>query len=203
MKIGILGSGTVGSNMGRAWAASGHQVMFGSREPGGAKMRALLGEIGAGAAAGTAAEAVAFGDVIAIALPWTALPDVLASAGDWSGKIVIDATNRFSDPPAGSASLTEDIARQTGAHVVKALNTIGAEHYVDPTFSGQPATAFICGDDDGAKAAVASLVTDMGFEVIDIGPLSNAALLDNLARLWVALARSGFGRDFAFRILTK
>lgn len=203
MKIGIIGAGVVGSALGKGWAAKGHEVMFSSRDPHSDKMRALVAEAGSNASAGTVAETLAFGEVVVIAIGWNALPDALSGAGDWSGKIVIDATNRFGPPPAGSgSSAAEDIARMTGARVVKAFNTIGAENMIDPPFSEKP-TMFIAGDDSEAKATATQLTEQMGFEVVDAGPLSNAALLENLARLWVTLARGSLGRNIAFRLLRR
>jgi len=203
MKIGIIGAGVVGSTLGKGWAAKGHQVMFSSRNPHSDRMRALVAEAGPNASAGTVAETLAFGEVLVIAIGWEALPDALRGVGDWSGKIVIDATNRFSPPPANSVgSAAEDIAHITGARVVKAFNTIGAANMVDPPFSEKP-TMFIAGDDSEAKATVTQLTEQMGFEVVDAGPLSNAGLLENLARLWVTLARGSLGPNIAFRLLRR
>src|SRR5450755_3493948 len=93
MKIGILGSGNVGGTLGTRWAQGGHEVVFSSREPGSAQMTELLGRAGKNARAATAAETVAASDVILLAAPWPAIQSILKSAGDLSGKIVIDAIN--------------------------------------------------------------------------------------------------------------
>lgn len=200
MKVGIMGAGVVGSSLGKGWAARGHQIMFSSRDPHSDHMQALLAEVGFNAQAGSVAETLAFGEVIVVAVGWDGVLDVLRGAGDWTGKIVIDTTNRFGPPPAGSVgSAAEDIAHLTGAAVVKAFNTIGAEHFADPAFEAPP-SMFIAGD-TAAKAIVAPLVESMGYEVIDAGPLANAVLVENLARLWVTLARSGYGRNIAFRLM--
>lgn len=205
MKIGILGAGTVGSYMGKGWARAGHDIMYSSRAPHSAKMQALIAETGGNASAGTVAQTLAYSDTIAIAIAWDALPDVLKNADKMPQKILIDATNRFGTPPAGSVgSAAQDIAHFTGAKVVKAFNTIGAEHYLNPMFDGQAASMFICGDDPDAKTVAAGLAQDLGFDVVDVGGLNQAILLENLARLWVTLAMSaGYGREIAFKLLRR
>jgi len=203
MKIGIIGAGTVGSSLGKGWAAGGHKVMFSSRTPDSDRMKALLAEAGPTTQAGTVAEALAFGDVIAVAIRWNVLEEVVASVGDWSGKVVIDATNRFG-PSDSDRSAAEDLAALVpGARVVKAFNTIGAEHYTNPVFGDDRATMFIAGDDADAKATVADLAEELGFEVVDAGGLQQAILLENLGALWVTLARVGYGRDIAFKLLRR
>jgi hypothetical protein len=205
MKIGILGAGTVGSYMGKGWTRSGHEVMYSSREPNSPKMQTLLKDTGDTASAGTVAETLAYSDIIAVAIAWDALPEVLQTAGKLPQKILIDATNRFGTPPSGSVgSAAQDIAHFTGAKVVKAFNTIGAEHYLNPVFNNQAASMLICGDDADAKTVVAGLALDLGFEVVDVGGLNQAVLLENLARLWVTLAMSAnYGRDIAFKLLRR
>lgn len=202
MKIGIIGSGTVGGALGKGLARKGHSVKFSSRQPQGEKMQALVVEAGPNASAGTAAETLAFGQLIVVAMPWGALETTVTSAGNWATKTVMDATNRFGPSPSG-LSAAEDLAQLTpGAKVVKAFNTIGAEQMVDPHFGDQRPTMFIAGDDSDAKATVSKLTEELGFEVVDVGPLNTAGMLESLARLWVTLARR-YGRDLAFKLLRK
>ncbi len=205
MKIGILGGGTVGGYMGKGWTRAGHEVMYSSREPNSAKMQALAQETGATAQVGSVADTLAFSDMIAVAMAWDALPAVLKQAGKMPHKILIDATNRFGTPPPDSVgSAAQDIAHFTGAKVVKAFNTIGAEHYLNPVFAEQAASMFICGDDADAKTIVGQLAQELGFEVVDVGGLNQAVLLENLARLWVTLAMgAGYGREIAFKLLRR
>lgn len=204
MNIGIMGSGFVGGNLGKGWAAKGHAIMFSSRTPESEKMKTLVAEAGSNTRAGTIQQTLAFGDVVVIALSWDAVEAVIADAGEWSGKIVIDVTNRIrpsGGDPAGSAG--EAIAQRTGARVIKAFNSIGAEHYLNPLFGDQAASMLICGDDAEAKSTVASLTAELGFDVVDAGPLSNARLLEGLAALWISLARGESGRDIAFKLLKR
>lgn len=200
MQIGILGAGVVGQSLAKAVVPLGHDVMLSSRTPQRADMQALADDIGV--RVGTVDETVAFGEILAVALSWDAVPDVVTQ-GDWSGKVVIDATNRFD--ANSSVAAGQELARLVPtAHVVKALNTIGAEHYQDPIFDGQAATMLIAGDSREAKATVTQLLTQMRFEVVDTGGIDAATHLEALAALWVHLAfRTGQGRDTAFRLIHK
>lgn len=197
MKIGILGAGNVGGALGRGWAKAGHQVMFSSRTPDSDKMQSLLAQAGNKAQAGTIAETLAFGDVIVIAIPWGgALESVLADISDWSGKIVMDTTNRFES----SASAGKEIAEKTGVPTVKAFNTIGFNHMEKPIY--QDTSMFVAGDEH-AKVTIQPLVADLGFVMIDAGGVDNMPLLESLAQLWVYLAYNVYGRDIAIQLLQK
>ncbi len=101
--------------------------------------------------------------------------------------VVIDATNRMTGGAKDSnGSAGEAIARMIlEAKVIKAFNTIGAEQLLDPMFDGVPASLFICGDDSAAKATVAVLAADIGFEAVDCGDITNAKMLEDLTRLWI------------------
>lgn len=205
MKVGIVGAGNVGSALGKALAEKGHSIVFGVRDPYNDKTRKLLAGINGDARAGSVREAVNHGEVVIIAVHWPAVETVIPKGGSWNGKILVDATNRFAPPMSDSAgSAAEDIARMAiGARIIKAFNTIGAEHMSNPDFNGQKASMFICGDDPDAKAKVASLAADIGFDPIDAGGLNNARLLESLTVLWVSLARGSLGRNIAFKILRK
>lgn len=204
-KIAIIGAGEVGVTLGKALAAKGHTIVFGVRDPNSEKARAALAALRDKAVVTNIPDAVAFADLIVLALPWPAAGEVAQSlAAPLSGKIVIDITNRFNPPPGSGPSAAEDLARlMPGAKIVKGFNTIGAKHFLDPLFGGKPATMFLCGDDAEAVTFVGWLAGDLGFEVVEAGPLGNAGMLESLAKLWVTLARSGLGRDIAFRLVKK
>jgi predicted dinucleotide-binding enzyme len=187
-----LGAGNVGGALGRALARCGHEIVFGVRDTGGDKVTALLQSIerdSGHASASGIAEAVHAAEIVALTVPWPAANDVLLGISDWSGKIVIDATNRIGQPDGGTSAAEEVERLARGAKVVKAFNTIGAEHLENPAFGGERASMFICGDDDGAKRVVGGLAEELGFEVVDAGPLAQARLLESL-RLWVSLAQA-------------
>lgn len=200
MKIGILGAGSVGQSFARAVLPLGHDVMLSSRAPHSEAMQQLAQELGAPVS--TVAETIAFGDLIALALRWDTVPGVIAQ-GRWDGKIIVDMTNRFGGGSGFSAA--QDLARLApDAQVVKAFNTLGAEHYTNPIFDGQAATLFIAGDSLDAKQVVGRLAEAMGFDVVDAGDLAASSHLEALAALWVHLAmRAGYGRQIAFKLLRR
>lgn len=199
MKIGILGSGNIGGTLGKLWAKAGHDIVFGTRNPNSDKIEALLREAGNPASAGTVVEAIAFGDVILIAVPSAVVSDTIKQSNDWSGKVVIDATNRFGSDSLKSAA--EDIAAMIpDAHVIKAFNAIGFNRLDKPELNGQVSDIFICGDDVSAKEVVSTLITDIGFEIVDCGGLGNATLVESLAKLWITLSRL-MGREIAVKLL--
>lgn len=199
MKVAIMGAGLVGTSLAKALINAGHEVMLSSRDPSGSRMQKVIAELGDRARAGTIAETLDFSEVVAVAIDWDAIPEVVAQ-GDWSAKIVIDMTNRMGD----SNSPALDMARLTRGRVVKAFNTIGAEHFTNPKFKGEAATMFIAGDDMRAKSIVAELARSIGFDVVDAGDLQAARYLEMLAAFWGHLSfRAGHGRAIAFKLLRR
>lgn len=176
-RIGVIGSGKVGSAIGRSWIKSGHEVMFSSRNIDNDK--ALAAELGAKARAGTPAEATAFGEAILIAVPYGALPELGKSLGSaLKGKVVIDACNPF---PARDGEIANR-AREQGAgitsaellpsaRIVRAFNAIGAARMgaaiESPGKIGMP----IAGDDAQAIALASRLIRDVGYEPVLVGGL--------------------------------
>lgn len=208
MKIAIIGAGNVGSSLGKGWAARGHEVVFGVRDPRDAKVQEAVKATGGTAHATSVQEAASSAEVVVLATPWGATQDAIRAAGDLRGKIVVDATNPLKPDLSGLAlghttSAGEEVARwAAGAKVVKAFNTIGAQHMVNPRFGGQSASMFICGDDAGTKKSVATLAEALGFEPVDVGPLTQARLLEPLAMLWISMALLyGQGPNIAFKLL--
>jgi len=199
MKIGIIGAGSVGGTLGKTWAMEGHEIVYGVRNPDDPKYNALMQSTQNGRIL-TITETLVWGDVLLLAVPVSALPDILAQA-NLAGKTLIDANNRFSEPEDTLGSIAQDIqAMAPDAHVIKAFNTIGANHMTGRRSDVEPATMFICGDNGEAKLTVTELASVAGFDPLDCGPLSNAHLLENLALLWIDLMRRGMGRDIAFKL---
>jgi predicted dinucleotide-binding enzyme len=173
MQIGILGGGRVGGALAQSWRNAGHDVGISTRE--------------------TVAETAAGADVLLLAVPRTAAADVLAAAGDISGKVLIDATNNLSGGPGGA----EIASMARGAHTVKAFNTVFAQFFAEPPAT-RPTLVF-AGDDPAAKEIVAGLIRDAGFEPVDAGDHSQAADLEAFARLVIGIAyRQGRG-PFTYR----
>ena len=177
VKIGIIGSGDVGSAIGAVWVKAGHEVMFSSRHI--EHNQALAARLGGGARAGTPREAAAFGDVVMVSVPYRALPDVGEEIGDLlEGKVVIDTCNPF----PGRDGEIADWAREKGAglasaellpgaRLVRAFNAIGAasmgSQHEEPGSVGMP----IAGDDAEAVDAASSLIRELGYEPVLIGGL--------------------------------
>lgn len=209
MKIAMIGTGNVGRALGTGWAKKGHQVIFGSRNPHSEKVREVLAAAGANASAASIAEAGAAAEVIVLATPWNIMEQIVESLGNVAGKIVVDATNPIGPGFQLAVGMTSSGAEQIagwakGGRVVKAFNTTGWENMADPIYHGQPITMFICGDDAEARAVVAGLAEDLGFEVTDTGPLSTARYLEPLAMLWIHLATvQKQGRQMAFKIVKR
>jgi 8-hydroxy-5-deazaflavin:NADPH oxidoreductase len=204
MKLAIIGAGHVGGTLGARWARGGHEVVYGVRHPDGERTRTVLAASGPQARAASPAEAAASSEVVVIAIPYGALGDLLPALGDLTGKVVLDAVNNPAVAPGAPAIAAEIAGMLPGARVVKAFNTMGWNVMADPRFGGERADSYICGDDAAAKDLVAALARELGFVVVDAGPLASAGLLEGLALLWIDLAlRQGFGRDIAFRLLRR
>ncbi len=144
------------------------------------------------------AEAVAGADVVAFALRPDAVPAAVAELPSLAGRVVIDAVNRLSGDPARSTS--QDLAELlSSTRVVKAFNTIGFENLPTARERTVAAAMFVAGDDPEAKAIVLGLAAELGFRPEDAGPLANAKALEEVVRVWLALARQ-HGRRIRFAI---
>lgn len=209
MKIAVLGTGRVGGTLGKRWAKIGHQVVFGSRDPGQKKVAELLAEAGENACAGSIAEAVAPAEVVVLALPWNVAQAEL-TRHDLDGKVLIDCTNPLNASFNGldlgfDTSAAEKIATWAkGARVVKAFNTVSSAAMADPDFGGHAATMFYCGDDEEAKQIVGQLAGELGFDAVDAGPLHIARYLEPLAMLYIHMAMNeGWGSSSAFKVIRR
>lgn len=183
VKIGVIGSGNVGSELGRVWAKAGHPVMFASRNLDHDKK--LATEVGANARAGTPAQAAAFGSVLLFAVPYGALPALGRELdGSIKGKVVIDACNPFPerDGEIANRARSEGAGRVSaellpGAHIVRAFNAVHAarmgEVHEQPGKVGMP----IAGDDKEAIGIASRLIREIGFEPVLVGGLDKGKFL--------------------------
>jgi predicted dinucleotide-binding enzyme len=193
-RIAVIGTGNVGEALGPEFAAQGHTIVYGSREPMRQDVKDLVARTGRGASSTTPREAVAGADIVVIAVPGVAAEQVVKELGDLAGKIIIDPTNRVArqpdgwsnyDKPANAASNAELIqAAAPRARVVKAFNTLNVAQMVNPETSGGPLTIAIAGDDEQAKATVVALIKGMGLEPMDFGPLRFAHMLEEMLIVW-------------------
>jgi hypothetical protein len=180
MRIGIIGSGNIGATTARLFAEAGHEVTIAnSRGP--ESLGELVGELGPKAKAATVADAAQSSEVVLVAVPLKAYPDLPAEA--FAGKVVIDANNYYPQRDGNLAELdreettsSELLARHlSGARIVKSFNTmnfrpLGSEGRPDAPRAERLAI-YLAGDDDGAKEIVARLIDEVGFAPVDTGSL--------------------------------
>lgn len=188
MKVGILGSGSVGGRLAALARAAGHDVCMGTRSD--ADLTARHAEI------------------FIIAIPYLACSEAMPQIREaLAGKVVVDATNPLNSDWSpisfgGQSSAAEEIAKLIPeARVVKAFNTVFADIMVPEKMlrDGQRVTSFVCADDQAAKALVLELADSIGFSALDSGPLSNSQYTEAMAHLNIQLAVAlGGGTDAAF-----
>ena len=191
MQFAIIGAGNVGNALAAGWSAAGHRITFGVREPQAAPSGGATGTTYASVAA-----AAKSAEVLILSVPWQAVPEALASAGDLTGKILIDCTNPLQMGPDGlelaigqTSSGAERVAELApGASVFKTLNQTGFANMEHAHEFALPAVMYVAGDDEMRKPLVMSLVADLGFQAVDAGPLRIARLLEPMAMLWIHMA---------------
>lgn len=184
-KIGIIGSGRIGGTLGELWAKAGYPVMFSSLDL--AHDKELAARVGAGAQAGTPAEAAAFGDVLLISVPYSALPQIGRDyASSIKGKVVLDTSN----PIAGRDGDIAVPAREKGAGIasaeylpgarlVRAFNSVGYTYLRSEAHrAGEKIAIPLATDDADALKVAMRLVEDAGFEPVVVGPLVKAKEFD-------------------------
>ena len=211
MKVGVLGSGEVAQTLGEGFLRHGHDVMLGTRDT--AKL-ADWARKNSKARVGGFADAAKFGEIAVLAVKGNAAADVLRGAGvaNLAGKVVIDACNPIADaPPVNGVlklftSLDEslmDLLQKAFPEVrfVKAFNSVGSAHMVNPEYRGGKPTMFICGNDAAAKATVTRILDQFGWETADMGGVEGARAIEPLCILWCI---PGFLRNewnHAFKLL--
>jgi len=204
--IAMIGTGDLGRALGPKFAAMGHEIIYGSRNPNRAEIRELVAQTGGNASATGQAEAAARADIVMLSVPWNVLEAVVANLGDLSGKIVIDPTNPRMVGDDGLRDYSVDPSNgewvqrwAPEAKVVKAFNTMNWVTMVDPDSAGGPVTVPIVGNDSEAKATVAALVEGVGLEPIDLGPIRYAHALETLYILWGNARTLGTPFNYHFR----
>jgi 8-hydroxy-5-deazaflavin:NADPH oxidoreductase len=188
MKLGIIGAGMIGGTVGKLWHQAGHEVYFGTRHP--QAVTKLVGELGKGAHAVSPLEAARSGEVVLLAVPLVAVPEVARAVGATiAGKVVLDASNAYQTRDGDAAmTATKDPTGSSGwvashlpsARVVKAFNTV---HF--KTLANQSRKGIVNGvgiplasDDEGALATARRLVEDAGFSPVVVGPLAKGKLFE-------------------------
>lgn len=192
MRIGIIGSGAMGGPLGQLWADAGHQVLYSSRNPD--ELMDLVRAAAPRASAGYPDAAAYFGEVVLLAVPPSAIPQIGEDYGHlMQGKVVIDISN-----PRGDRDGEENTERWLemgtglamaqylpGVRLVKAFNTLSSRMLGNPILDGERIGVPIAGDDDEAVRITAALVRDAGFDPVIVGPLARAKEFDRGSPIWV------------------
>ena len=189
-RIGIIGDGNVGSALARGLKRAGHDVRAVGKD------RTAI------------RETASWAEVVVLAVPFAAIDEVVKEVADVvEGKTLIDVTNAIGDNMSLAVGFTtsgaEELQRKVpGARVVKAFNTVFAQHMDSGRLGDQPLTAFVAGDDAGARTSALTLAREIGFDAVDAGPLRNARLLEPLALLNIQLGYGlGMGPQIGFKLL--
>jgi len=198
MRLAILGAGSVGTAVGRRWQRSGHDVVYGARDPEAERYHDLSAE----ARVERISAAVQDADAVLIAIPGAGVESLLDAEGETlGGKLVFDATNRMGGDRFHQISLLEE--RLPNSRVYRAFNTLGWENFAEPVFDGERADLFYAGPEGDDRPTVERLIADVGLRPVYVGAgPAGADLLDGITRLWFTLAlQQGHGRHLAFRTL--
>jgi 8-hydroxy-5-deazaflavin:NADPH oxidoreductase len=183
MKIGIIGSGNIGSTVGTLWVKAGHQVLFSSRHP--EELKPLVDGLGPLARAGAVKEALTFGDVVFLGVPYAAYPQIGKDyAKEFAGKIVLDAGNAVLARDGEIAKEAREIGigntsakYLAGARIVRAFNTMNFRRLAsNANRAGERMAIPIAGDDQEAIAVASKLVRDAGFDPVLVGSLQHATI---------------------------
>ncbi len=186
MKVGIIGSGSIGGTLGRHLAKAGYEVFFSSRHPD--QLDSLVKEAGENANRGTVSEAASFGEFIVLAVPFKAIKDVAEKTEALEGKTIIDTTNPF---PTRDGIMVRELSESSKtaseyvagyfpyAHLVKAFNTIYYKHLQEQAFreGGHRAIPY-AGDHDPSLTVVDKLIQNIGFGAVYIGKLSESRIME-------------------------
>lgn len=213
MRIGVLGSAVVGQTLAAGLKKHGYDVRIASRTP------AKLAEFSqkSGIPAGTFGDVAAWAEAIVLAVKGDVAEQAVREAGaaNVSGKLVIDTTNPIANEPpedgvlrfftSPNDSLMERLqAAFPQAKFVKAFNSVGSALMVNPDFRGAKPTMFYCGNDEGAKATVAKMVEQFGWNGADMGSAKAARAIEPLCQLWcIPGFRNNAWTTHAFALLTR
>jgi predicted dinucleotide-binding enzyme len=202
MDIAIIGAGNIGGTLGRKWAASGHRITFGVRDPHKSEVERLVADLGPDAGAMLIADAVARGEVVLFAIPGRIMAETVSALdGAIDGKVVFDATNNIGAGAFNSISALSSVAPR--AHIYRAFNTYGWENFETPVFGGTAADLLYAGPDGEPRNVAERLISEVGLRPVWLGGLDRAGLVDSLLPVWFTLSSErGFGRHFAFKILS-
>lgn len=189
-RIGIIGDGNVGSALHQGLSRAGYEVESVGKEPERVKRVAQAS------------------DIIILAVPFGERQNALREMGSVEGKTLVDVTNALGEGMALAIDPKKESGAEQlkqwaqGARVVKAFNTVFAQHMDKGTVHGEKLTVLVAGDDEGAKRRVVQLAKDIGFDAVDSGPLENARWLETLGLLNITLGyKVGLGPTIGFKLI--
>jgi 8-hydroxy-5-deazaflavin:NADPH oxidoreductase len=201
----VVGGGSIGGALAKAWLAAGHRVRLAARDGASDEARALR-DLGADVSPlrGSAEGA----DAVVFAIPAGAVADAAAEMGALGGKVVVDCSNAigkgFTLQYGHTTSSAEELAKRLpGARVVRAFNQQGAETLVNPAFGDLRAASFVAADDADARVLVKGLATDVGLDAVEAGPLASSRYLEPMTMLWIALSRAKGTREIGLTLLRR
>lgn len=213
-KIGIIGSGQVAQVLGSGFLKHGYQVKLGTSSP--EKLTDWINNAGNNASIGSFDEVASFANTLVLAVKGTAALKVVRNLGadTLAGKIIIDATNPIDTKPPENgvlkfftnleSSLMEELQDAAPeAYFVKAFNSVGGAHMVNPDFGGIKPTMFICGNNPDAKQTVSEILEQFGFEAEDMGRVESARAIEPLCMLWCIPGFINNNWNHAFKLLKK
>lgn len=213
MKVGIIGSGSVGRTLAKDFIRLGHQVVLGTRSP--EKANAELEKERVSACAASNEEAAKFGEWLVLCTKWDGVENAieLAKKEHFSGKIVIDTTNPLKfevegKPPVPGIVYPDSMGKRVQdllpqSKVVKCFNIVTAAYMLNPALKDGTPTLFICGNDAPTKQQVSEFVKGVGWEVHDLGDITQSYLLENMAILWTHYGFFNNHWNHAFKLLQK
>ena len=213
MKVGILGSGMVGQQLGLGFVKLGYEVKLGTRDV--SKLSDWQKDGGKNGSVGSFADAAQFGEMVLLCTFWAATQNVINMAGkeNFKGKLVVDVTNpldfsqgtppKFAATPGNSGG--EQVQRWLpDSKVVKAFNTVNAYVMVKPKREEGDPDFFYAGNDESAKKQVVEIAKQLGWEsFIDFGDISASYWLESLTMVWIHYAFKYGKWDHAFKLLKK
>lgn len=195
MKIGIIGMGRVAKTLGNGWIKKNHNVSFGVRD-----IKKHQAENHENHNIVSIEDIIKNNDIIILSIPGGETKTFVKEYfGKTSNKRIFDCTNNIGI----TTSMTDLIKLAPENHFVKIFNTIGTNIMANPKLKDQSADAFICGDDKETVEIAENLASDLGFNPYYVGDSNFSQDLENLALLWIKMARTTGNREFAFKIITR
>lgn len=214
MKVGILGSGIVGTTLANGFLKHGYNVKIGTGNL--QKLNEWKKQADDNASTGSFADAASFGDIVVLAVKGSAAKQVVLSAGveNLKGKVIIDTTNPIADlPPSNGVlkfftDLNESLMEKLQSafpdiSFVKAFNCVGNAFMVEPDFGTIKPTMFICGNDISSKKQVIGILELFGWEYEDLGSAESARAIEPLCILWCIPGFLENRWSHAFKLLKK